>query len=291
MSFFANVRLSSGGVNDVGIYRGDGVTAPVQIARYGQAVPGGTGTISMFGRQTMNQAGQVAVTANIDLANGGGAYDEYSIIRGDGTPGSLTVIARTGQPVPGGNGVFASFGHPALNQSGQLAFRAHISGSSGGFRDNLGLFFYDSSLGVIMVARIGSTFLGSTLTAFDFINTGGYITDGRTGFNDSGEVAYQFELADGREGVARFSLIESPSTPFAITKIQVNPGLRQLALEWRTSSNATAFTIRYSDTLILPRSEWPALASSLLRQDPVNRFETTFPFPLPPSLFFFVEEE
>ncbi|MCW1924105.1 hypothetical protein OKA05_16175 [Luteolibacter arcticus] len=297
VAFFANLRNTSGGDNDnLGIFRGDGATGPVTIARRGEAVPGGSGTFWMFGRETINQAGVVAVTVDINLNNGEGPYDEEGIILGDGTPGGITMVARTGQAVPGGNGTLYTFTNPALNNAGQLAFRASILKPGGG--SEFGLFFFDPLEGLFLICRAGAPFLGSTVDTFNFFNSGGYPTDGRTGLNESGEVAFEFVLDNGKEGIARWSTAPGPVIPLQITDFQMEPpppwdpfGYAQVILQWKTSSNATSFNVRYSDDLSLPTSEWPLMGAPVPREEPVTTFETGIPaFFLPPKLFFVVEE-
>jgi hypothetical protein len=296
VAFWANLRSTTGGdADNLGIFRGDGVTDPVTIVRRGQTVPGGTDTFSMFGIETMNNAGQVAVTAEINLNNGGGTSDESALIIGSGTPGSLIVVAREGQPVPGGTDTFLSFGAPALNQAGQLAFRAFVS-EPGGFY-NLGLYFYDPTEGLFQICREDAPFLGSTLDSFTFFNTEGYNTDGRTGLNDAGEVAFLFQTTNGKQGIARWSTAPGPIIPLQITKFQIqadpwNPwGPSIVRLEWTSPYEATSFNIRSSADLSTPPSSWPIFAGPIPRDEPFTSFETYLdPFFFPPKLFFVVEQ-
>jgi hypothetical protein len=296
VAFWANLRNTTGGdADNLGVFRSDGTTDPVTIVRRGQTVPGGTDTFNMFGIESINNAGQVAVTAEINLNDGGGLSDESGLIIGSGTPGSLIMVAREGQPVPGGTDTFLSFGHPALNNVGHLAFRAFVSKAGGG--SNLGLYFYDPTEGLIQICREDAPFLGSTLDSFIFFNTEGYNTDGRTGLNDAGEVAFHFQLTNGKHGIARWSTAPGPVIPLQITKFQIQSdpwipwGPSIMRLEWKSSSEATSFNIRSSDDLSIPPGSWPIFAGPIPRDEPITTFETYMdPFFSPPKLFFVVEE-
>ncbi|NOZ40850.1 MAG: hypothetical protein GXP24_11575, partial [Planctomycetes bacterium] len=140
-AFLARLTGVSGGSNDeFGIFLGDGASGLTQIARTGQAAPNGNGTFSGFGfgDPALNNAGQAAFLARLTGTSGG-----IGIFRGDGAT-DLTQIALTGQAAPGGNGTFSNsgFGDLALNDAGQAAFVARLTGTSGRFSDNEGIFFH-----------------------------------------------------------------------------------------------------------------------------------------------------
>src|SRR5688572_10572356 len=88
------------------------------------------------------------------------------------------VVAVTGQAIPDGTGVFSSFGMPALNDDGHVAFTAELTGTAGGDADNAGV--YASGIdGVFRVARRGQSVADGTLRRLD-----------HPAINNSGQVAF-----------------------------------------------------------------------------------------------------
>ena len=86
--------------------------------------------------------------------------DDSAIYR-TSTPGQLTEIVREGKAPPEGNGVFDQMFfpgqiNPILNESGLVAFRAALRGSSGGLTDNQGIYRGDGKT-LIKIARSGPT--------------------------------------------------------------------------------------------------------------------------------------
>ncbi len=114
--------------------------ASVVVAEFDAAPDGMGGTNGMFSgfvTPVLNNSGQVASIAGL-TGTLGGTSDDEGIFLGSG--GAVTQVTREGQAVPDGNGVFSSFSTPALNDSGQVAFRADLTGTSGGTSDNEGIF-------------------------------------------------------------------------------------------------------------------------------------------------------
>ncbi len=149
------------------------------IAQSGQAIPVGTGTFSTFQAPLLNNSGQTAFLSNL-TGTSGGAADNQGIFLGSG--GTLTQIVREGESA-NGNGTYSSFLNVLLNNSGQVAFRANLIGTSG-INDNQGI-FQGSGGPVTQIVRRGQLFGGS----FNFISLG------PGAFNDSGDVA--FKAGDG----------------------------------------------------------------------------------------------
>ena len=217
VAFFAT--LGGNGVdatNDGGIYRGDGASL-TQVVREGQAAPSGPGTFTGFpGGIAFNNAGQTAFFA--DLGGSGVVTTNSSgVYRAEGGGDmTLTQIARAGQVAPSGPGVFINFDRPglfdspALNEAGQAVFFANLGGSDVTSRNDLGLYLYDDSLGLLTVAREGDSFLGSTISDLAF-TSGSTLASQRSGLNDLGQVAYLYTLADGNRGIAIFSVPEPSS--------------------------------------------------------------------------------
>lgn len=158
---------SPGNANNA-IFRGDGNTT-VEIARIQSAPPEGNGLFSGFFTPALNESGQVAFSAQLNVgASPTGVY------RGSG--GSLTTIARQGQPAPalggGSNGTFGTMaGFSAINDSGQVLFNAGLSGTSGGADDNAGVFLGDGTTTTLMLGKgqpAPDRFGGTTGNLFSF---------------------------------------------------------------------------------------------------------------------------
>ncbi|MAE60152.1 MAG: hypothetical protein CMJ49_02220 [Planctomycetaceae bacterium] len=146
------IGTSGGSLDNGGIFRGDGVTL-TQIARKAAAPPGGNGTFSGFDNPAINDAGQLAFEGFL-TGTSGGSLDDGGIYRGSG--GSLIQIAREGAAPPEGNGTFSSsaFYTPIFNDLGQIAFRANLTGTSGGSLDDHGVYVYTSGV-LTRIARDG----------------------------------------------------------------------------------------------------------------------------------------
>ncbi|MEM1027818.1 MAG: choice-of-anchor tandem repeat NxxGxxAF-containing protein, partial [Planctomycetota bacterium] len=138
VAFSSALTGTSGGITDnSGLYVvGDG--GDTQIAREGQAVPGGNGTFSsLFIVPQFNQSGQVAFLANLSGTTGG-TTDNSAVYLFNG--GGLTQVVREGQSSPDGNGTFEGFGNPVLNDLGQVAVSGFLTGTSGSFFDDSGVY-------------------------------------------------------------------------------------------------------------------------------------------------------
>ncbi len=189
-----------------GIYMGNGATDLIEIIRTGYTAPDGNGTIAGLGLPTIDEAGQAAFLASL-TGTSGGDNDDKGVYLGDGT-NVLLQIARTGQSAPHSTDIFVDFGLFAhLNDQGQIVFRASLADTPNGDSVRSGIFFYDERFGLLPVVRQGDALLGSTLTSFSIPRT----TQKNDSFNNLGQVAYFFELADDRQGFAIWSVPE-PST-------------------------------------------------------------------------------
>ena len=202
--FAGGLTGSAGGIGDnAGLFLSDGGPI-VQLARKGQSAGSGGGTFDVFATPMLNDAGQVLFSATIHSTTS----SDRGIFLSDGI--SLDTVARKGQSAPG-SGVFTFFRESAFNDMGQAAFNAELTQTAGGSSDNFGLFLYDDELGLIKVAREGEALLGSTIVGLSLGQTFAFLADERSGLNNLGQLAFRFELADGREGVAIWTRIPEPT--------------------------------------------------------------------------------
>lgn len=210
-AFFGLLNGTSGNTGR-GIFRGDGSNGLTQIVRRGE-IPyngNGNGVFATTGRTVaLNDAGQVAFSG--DLSDENGNLNSRGIFLGDGTSSPIQ-IAISGQTAPDGNGMFDRFSdYPALNNNGQVAFTAEFIGTTGTNERN-GIYVYDDVLGLQQVIREGDSLLGSTITRLVFAGMSQTRITERDSFNNHGQVAFEFTLADGREGIAIATPVPEPST-------------------------------------------------------------------------------
>jgi hypothetical protein len=158
VAFSAVLSGTSGGAGDnAGLFLASGSTI-VQIARKGQSAVGGNGVYSSFGPLLVNDAGGAAFRATLS-GTAGGSSDNSGIYFG--AAGALSQVARTGQAVPGGNGAFQTLSDPSLNNTGQVAFGAVLSGTSGGASDSAGV-YQGGTGGLAQIVRAGQSAAGGS---------------------------------------------------------------------------------------------------------------------------------
>ncbi|HET8889571.1 MAG TPA: choice-of-anchor tandem repeat NxxGxxAF-containing protein [Candidatus Angelobacter sp.] len=125
-----------------------------------------------FGDPVINDAGIVA-----DFAGVAAGVEVFS-----GDAKGITV--RT-DPT---NGLFADFEHPSINNRGAVAFSTfETNGGQGIFVELTG------GAAPVAVLQTGDTLFGSTVTG---------VNVGRFAFNDHFRLAFEYELEDGRSGIA-----------------------------------------------------------------------------------------
>jgi hypothetical protein len=172
-----------------GIFR-SGESTLVQIARTGRAAPDGNGSFSFFPSVvSLNDAGQVAFRS--ELANTSrGTGDNVGIFFGDGS--TVTQVARSGSAAPDENGIFVNFGSASINDTGQVAFSAILTNTSGGSDDNTGIYYGDGAT-LTQVARGGSAAPDGNGSFFRFDNAS---------TNDAGQVAFSASLTNTSGGLS-----------------------------------------------------------------------------------------
>jgi hypothetical protein len=163
VAFQSSILSSSGRQNCLtGIFFGRG-TALTQIAKSGQSAPNGAGIFSGFSTPVINNKEQVAFVGYLSGSTQG--LLNSALYRVDDA--TLIELARVGQPAPDGNGRFLSFGMPALNDQGQVAFQALLTETKGGQRDTHGVFLATDG-GLRQLARSGQPASDGNGTIFDF---------------------------------------------------------------------------------------------------------------------------
>ena len=129
-----------------------------------------------FGDPVINDAGLAADFAGVALG--------AEILSGDGKG----ITARTDPS----STFFAEFEHPSINNRGAVAFSViEANGAQGIFVELTG------GASPVAVLQSGDPLFGSTVTA---------VSVGRFAFNDHFRLAFGYELADGRSGIAVASL-------------------------------------------------------------------------------------
>ena len=218
ITFVAQLNGTTGGSADnLGLYRGDGNTT-VQLVRKGEFVPNGNGRFLDFGGAAtvaINNSGQVAFTATLTGTTGGGS-DNAGIFLVTGN--TVTQLARKGQAVPGGNGVYSTFGYPALNNKGQVAFKSTLTGTSGGTTDNQAIYLVDADSSIQQVIRAGQVIDGETVFTPNFLEGPNY--GGMTGLNDAGQMAVWSAL-NGNHAVYLWSRPEMTGASTAGNNVSV----------------------------------------------------------------------
>ncbi len=173
----------AGTPNGQGIFRRDGATGSIlQVARSGQAVPGGTGTFDTFSRISMNNAGQIAFTS---------FNNPRAILRFDGS--SLQKIVQTGEPaVGGGTAEFIGNQRPIINGTGRVAVNLDVGTPPGG----------NDGVSAILSDTVGTTY-GYIARPGDIAPGGTDAFDGAFGgifpeaINDAGQVVIRSQGLGG----------------------------------------------------------------------------------------------
>lgn len=167
------------GPSDDGIVTGSGGPTTTIAARSGPFTSFFSGDENPQAAYVLNDSGTVAFVVGLDT----GEFD-FGLFTGSGGP--ITTIADNSGPFSffgGGAGEHPGF---SLNNSGTVAFRAFLD--TGAF----GIFTGPDPLADEVIS-LGDSLFGSTVT--DIL-----IRD--ESLNDAGQIAFFYELADGRTGIA-----------------------------------------------------------------------------------------
>lgn len=186
------------------------------VAYTGQPAADGNGTFSSLFDPSLNNHEAVAYRVRL-TGTSGGALDDEAVYKGDSSlvvvPSLEDQVAREGQAVPEGGGVFAGFyGFPAINDAGQVAFTATLRGTPGGTSDDRGLYVWDPTQGQVKLLRTNDVISGRHVSQFVALNTRDY--GGHRGFNNQGEVVARIQFVEfGGDGVYLFRLEPVLSAP------------------------------------------------------------------------------
>lgn len=182
------------------------------IAREQQSAPDGAGVFQRFESFSLNNNDQVAFVAEIPNGTRDGGEGLFVA----DSQSNHRLIVRDGQPLPDGDGQFYGFSQPIINDSGQIAFHATAFGAAGRPASDEALLFYNPNHELVQIARLGDPAFGSTITNLWFTQDDPGTSNIQNGFNDRGEVAYAFSLADGRQGIALWTPVPEPTSCLAL---------------------------------------------------------------------------
>lgn len=77
----------------------------------------------------------------------------------------IEIVVSTGDASPDGNGTFAEFANPSLNNAGQIAYLAALDGTTAGETDSIGV-FRQSDTNFTQISRSGEYFLNQPIVGF-----------------------------------------------------------------------------------------------------------------------------
>ncbi len=199
IAFFA--RLTGSGVdstNNTGIWSNRSGSLAL-VVRSGDQAPGTPSGVnySSVNSPGLNDAGQIAFNglltgSGVDSTNDWGIWSEGS--------GSLALVAREGDHAPGTpSGVNYSnlFISPVLNDAGQTAFYAELTGSGVDATNDRGI-WSEGSGSLALVARRGDHAPG-TPSGVNFSSLSNL--NGLSVLNDAGQIAFFASLTDGSIGI------------------------------------------------------------------------------------------
>jgi hypothetical protein len=179
------------------------------VAYTGQPAADGNGTFSSLFAPSINDHEAVAYRVRLTGTSGGGLDDE-AVYKGDSSlvvvPDLEDQVAREGQAVPEGGGVFATFADfPAINDAGQVAFVATLRSTPGGTTDDRGLYLWDPLQGRVKLVRENDVIDGRHVLQFSALVSRDM--GGHRGLNEQGEVVARVQFSEpGGDGIYLFRL-------------------------------------------------------------------------------------
>ena len=172
------------------------------IFRTGDPAPGIEGDVHFQGgfSAMMNNRGQIAHTATLSGTDVD-STNNRSIWR------DTTLVVREGHPAPDiGDGVnFGGFGSPTLNEGGQVAYFASLTGSNTTVTNRASLWITGPNDQSLLIARTGDELAGRTIRDLEMLaGSGG--ADGRSrSLNNFSQVVYKAIFTNGDQGIFLFT--------------------------------------------------------------------------------------
>lgn len=149
-----------------------------------------------------------AIADSGDVVFDGSIYDGNSVYTRAilaGVGDSVVAVAREGQPVPGGLGLFAgNMRRFALSDSGDIAIQGYVDVPDSGVNIEA-LFTLGVNEGANIVLHQNEPIFGALLSSFDFSTGTNERGTERSGFNDSGQIAFSFRLQNALDGIALYT--------------------------------------------------------------------------------------
>jgi hypothetical protein len=186
---------TTGGASGNGIWSNPGGVL-TKVVAFGDAAPGTSTTfLGGFRDSTLNDSGQVAFVANLNLTGvPSGIWTDVG--------GVLTKVAATNDSAPGTTGSFSTFDGPALNANGHMAFTARLTlGGSVTSTNDTGLWIRDSDGTVQLVLREGDLFDIDGDGPGTTTKTISQIAMSAAGHSDSNQFALRLTFTDGTQGI------------------------------------------------------------------------------------------
>ncbi len=180
--FTARVLPTSGGAFSA-LFRGNGSTPVVTIAREDDPVPEGNGRLGALNNQAVLNRDNKVAFLNILRSPSAGPIDDRAIYVGTGGP--LTKIVRTGDVPPDGVGQFYDVGNISMNAQGDVAYLAEIHNAP----KRYGI-FWGNGTETRVIARSGDRPPEGGSTYTDFLGAA---------INDSRAVVFQANLSFGAD--------------------------------------------------------------------------------------------
>lgn len=203
--------------NNAAIYAG-ALVAPQLVARTGDAAPGmpaGVSYSSLSNPPALNNNGHVVY--GVSLA-GAGVTNANNTAIYSGPVDAVQPVVRGGDTAPGTPaGVnYLSVGPAAINDAGQLAYIASLTGSGVTFSNDFALFAYHPTLDGVLIVREGSSFdvgggdfrtIAHNGIAFDY----GGRHDKLTGLSNDGTLAFRLTFTNGTSGIFTAKIVPEPT--------------------------------------------------------------------------------
>ena len=179
--------------------------------------------------------GALAFIAGTSVPNHPEIPGRVHIMYGTAT-GSIFAVS-SGDPTPDGNGVFDSFGPPIINFRGDIAFYAYLKDST--IENDVGIFIWDSNTNQVdQIIRKGDAFANDVIDRLGFNSVSSAGLAG-SGFNEDGQLAFQYILENTQSGIA----IANPETEPAIVLNDAGPNGGNYTLDWTATPPGTAVDV------------------------------------------------